>query len=283
MSRRFISYKYSVNLLFLCALILSITGCSNVRNIRPDGITPNLQPNITVMTFNIRHGCGRENWGDTSSAFFKGCTKKYDGIIAAIQSVDPDVVGLQEVSSGQAGLIAKALNMNYAYSSHNSSGYGSWWGNAVLSKFKILDAKKIALGGSTGKNRSMISAIGLVNNKPVIFASIHTDHRLRDDRSIKKILRYLDSVSEPAVLIGDFNMGSQSPQANSLKDGTGILDSAGFPGYGQLGTWASPSGQRIDYVFVQSKYFNVLDAALVSAEHQLASDHLAYYTTLELK
>jgi len=235
------------------------------------------------MTFNIRHGCGRENWGDTSSGFFKGCTKKYDGIIAAIRSVEPDVVGLQEISSGQAGLIAKALNMNYTYSSHNSSGYGSWWGNAVLSKFKILEAKKIAIGGSPGKNRSMISAISLVNDTPVLFASIHTDHRLRDDRSIKKILHYLDSVTKPAVLIGDFNMSPQSPQASSLTEGTGILDTAGSPGYGEMGTWASPTGQRIDFVFVQSKYFNVLNSALVTAEHQLASDHIAYYTTVELK
>jgi endonuclease/exonuclease/phosphatase family metal-dependent hydrolase len=235
------------------------------------------------MTFNIRHGCGRENWGNTSSGFFKGCTKKYDPIIAAIRSVDPDVVGLQEISSGQAGLIAKALNMNYAYYSHNPSGYGSWWGNAVLSKFKILDAKKIEIGGSAGKNRSMISAIGLVNDTPVIFASVHTDHRLRDDRSIRRILNYLGSTTEPAVLIGDFNMSPQSPQANSLTDDTGLLDSAGSPGYGQMGTWASPSGQRIDYVFVQSQYFNVLDAALVSPEHHGASDHIAYYTTLEMK
>lgn len=283
MSNRLIQFRRSTGFLILCASILITTGCGNVKNIRPDSITPNIQPTLTVMTFNIRHGCGRDNWGDTSSGFFKGCTKKYDGIISAIRSVDPDVVGLQEISSSQADLLAKALDMNYSYSSHNPSGYGSWWGNAVLSKFKMLDAKKIALGGSTGKNRSMISAVALVNNTPVIFASIHTDHRLRDDRSIKRILNYLESVSEPAVLIGDFNMGPQSPQANSLTEGTGILDTAGSPGYGVMGTWGTPTGQRIDYVFVQSKYFNVLDSALVSAEHQLASDHIAYYTTVELK
>ena len=283
MSSRLTLLRYPVRFLILCAFILTIAGCSNVKNIRPDAITPNLQPTLTIMTFNIRHGCGRENWGNTSSGFFKGCTKKYDGIIATIRSVDPDVVGLQEISSGQAGLIAKALNMNYSYSSHNSSGYGSWWGNAVLSKFKILEAKKVAIGGSAGKNRSMILAISLVNDTPVIFASIHTDHRLRDDRSIKRILNYLDSVTNPAVLIGDFNMGPQSPQANSLTEGTGILDTAGSPGYGEMGTWASPTGQRIDFVFVQSKYFNVLNSALVTAEHQLASDHIAYYTTVELK
>ena len=33
---------------------------------------------------------------------------------------------------------AAALDMNYAYSPHNPSGYGRWWGNAVLTKFEIL-------------------------------------------------------------------------------------------------------------------------------------------------
>ena len=85
------------------------------------------------------------------------------------------------------------------------------------------------------------------------------------------------------MLIGDFNMGPWSTQANTLINGTGIVDSAGSPNRGEMGTWGSPFGQRIDYIFVQSKYFNVLNAALVSADHQHASDHIAYYTTVELR
>ena len=187
------------------------------------------------------------------------------------------------MSSEQASLIAKALNMNYSYSSHNLSGYGSWWGNAVLSKFEILEDKKVPIGGSNGKNRSMISATGIVYGKQVVFASIHTDHRLHDDRSIKKILEYLELVTNPVVLIGDFNMVAQSRQSNSLIEGTGILDTAGSPRQGELGTWGSPDGRRIDYIFVQAGYFDIINSGLVSAEHQLASDHLAYYTTLALK
>ena len=85
------------------------------------------------------------------------------------------------------------------------------------------------------------------------------------------------------MLIGDFNMTPGSPKAGALTNGTGIVDSAGSPEDGEMGTWHSPSGHRIDYIFVQVKYFNVLNAALVSEEHQQASDHIAYYTILELK
>lgn len=190
MFARLIQLKFPMRMMILFVLAMAIMGRSNVKNIRPEAITPNFQSTLTVMTFNIRHGCGLESWGEDSNAFFKSCTKNNDTLIAAIQSVNPDVIGLQEVSNGQAELIARALNMNYVYGTHNSFGYGSWWGNALLTKFKILESEKIVLGGSSGINRSMISAIGLVNYKPVAFASIHTDHRLQDDRSVKKYCNF---------------------------------------------------------------------------------------------
>jgi endonuclease/exonuclease/phosphatase family metal-dependent hydrolase len=288
MFKRLVQTKLPIRFIIFGILISLIASCSNVKNIRPEATTPNFQSTLTVMTFNIRHGCGREKWGDTSSAFFRGCDKKYDDIIAAIRSADPDVVGLQEVSNSQVSLIANALNMNYAYSSHNPQGsspssYGGWWGNAVLSKFKLVESKRIAIGGSGGRNRSMVSAIGLVNGMPIAFMSIHTDHRLSDNRSIKKILNHMDSLALPAILIGDFNMSPHTLRGYIVAAETDLIDSAGSPGYGEMGTWGSPSGRRIDYVFVQSKYFKVLDAALVSAEHQHASDHIAYYATVELK
>lgn len=283
MFTRLVKSKLPIRLIIFGILISLITSCSNVKNIRPEAITPNIQSTLTVMTFNIRFGCGREKLGESSAAFFRGCNKKYDDIIAGIRSADPDVVGLQEVSNSQVSLIANALNMNYAYSSHNSSGYGDWWGNAVLSKFKLVGSKRIAIGGSGGRNRSMVSAIGLVNGRPIAFMSIHTDHRLYDDdRSIKKILNHMDSLTLPAILIGDFNMSPYTLRGY-IDEKTGLIDSAGPPGHQKMGTWIWPSGRRIDYVFVQSKYFRVIDASLVAAEHYLASDHIAYYTTIELK
>ena len=264
----------------LYSLILIFTGCSNVKNIRPEATTPNIQSSITVMTFNIRFGCGREKLGEKTFAFLSKCTKKYDKIVAAIRSVDPDVVGLQEVNADGASLIAKALNMNYAYRIH---GPGYRWGNAVLTKFKLMKSKRISIGGAGTGNRSMVSAIGLVNDKTVAFTSIHVDHKLPGNTSIKKILGYLNSLTEPAILIGDFNIVPGSSKAKMLLDGTGLIDSATAGEYGHMGTWGGPYGKRIDYVFIQSKYFNALDAALVSPEHQYASDHIAYYTVLDMK
>jgi len=275
--------------LFKCFTILAllvwiISGCSNVQNIRPDAETPNFQRTVTVMSFNIRHGCGREEWGNTSSAFFRGCPKKLDAVVSTIRSADPDVVGLQEVSNAQAGEIARALNMNYAYSAHNSTGYGHWWGNALLSKFQILDSQTTAIGGSAGRNRSIVTAIALVKGTPTAFISVHTDHRLDDESSIKRILKHIDTNSRPTVLIGDFNMLPLDPRTSLITQEGGFIDSAGPETPGRMmGTYESPSGMRIDYVFVQSNYFDVLDASLVTAEHHGASDHIAYYTKIKWK
>jgi endonuclease/exonuclease/phosphatase family metal-dependent hydrolase len=89
----------------------------------------------------------------------------------------------------------------------------------------------------------------------------------------------------PIVLIGDFNMTPYDPTISLLKERASFVDSA-FEEVKRgrmLGTYGSPLAERIDYVFVQSEYFNVLEAALVAEEHHRASDHLAYYTVIEWK
>ena len=174
--------------------------------------------------------------------------------------------------------------MNYVYSAHNSTGYGHWWGNAVLSRFQILESQTTAIGGSLGYNRSIVTAIALIKGTPTAFISVHTDHRLDDERSIKKILNYIDTNERPTVLIGDFNIRPLEPGISLITREAGFIDSAApdIPDR-KMGTWDSPSGMRIDYVFVQPNYFEVLDASLVMDEHHGASDHIAYYTKIKWK
>jgi endonuclease/exonuclease/phosphatase family metal-dependent hydrolase len=93
----------------------------------------------------------------------------------------------------------------------------------------------------------------------------------------------MDTLTMPAILIGDFNMTPHHLRRYIVAEETDLIDSAGSLGYGEMDTWGGTSGRRIDYVFVQSKHFKVLDASLVATEHHRASDHIAYYTTIELK
>ena len=272
----------------LCPILLSaliLTACS-VQNIRPEEDTPNLQESLTVMSFNIRHGCGVESWGNATSAFLRNCTKKLDRIVSAIRSANPDVIGLQEVDSSHVENIAEALNMNFAYSPHNPSGYGRWWGNAVLSKFKILESKTTPVGGAGEINRSIVTAIALVNGQHTAFVSVHTDHRLDSGSSVRRILSHVKSLSVPTILIGDFNMTPGDHRMSLITEQAGFIDTAAAVRTGRaMGTYGrTPSGgRRIDYVFVQSSFFEVLDAAMVSDEHYDASDHIAFYAKVKWK
>ena len=280
MSTQFYTHLRVASLaLILCALL---TACGP-RNLRSPSQTANFQDTLTVMSFNIRHGCGRKDWGNTSATFFRSCHSHIAEIAAAIRSADPDIVGLQEVNDGQASDIAKALNLNFIYHSHNPGGYGHWWGNAVLSKFAITDGQATGFGGMPRKNRSAVSATVVVNGKPMAAISVHPDHRQKDDRAMRTIAPLLTTLKMHAILIGDLNMLPDDPRLEHLVN-AGFSDTASAaPPDRRLGTWRSPSGRRIDYVFFDTAHFTAVDAKVVPQNHHGASDHLAYYATLRVR
>jgi exonuclease III len=73
-------------------------------------------------------------------------------------------------------------------------------------------------------------------------------------------------------------------QRQALLTGAGFVDTAKqFESERHLGTWGSRYGPRIDYVFAQSRHFDVMDATLVAEAHYDSSDHVAYYATVRWK
>jgi len=126
-------------------IFLILVGCVNspfsaIQNIRhDDNYGKDFEGSeITIMTFNIRAGGGTENL-DLSPKYVKATKDKLENLVAAIKSIDPDVVGLQEVRGyNQAKYFAEKLNMNFVYGAHGAS---NWWGLTILSKFKINAAK----------------------------------------------------------------------------------------------------------------------------------------------
>ncbi len=278
-----------------------LIGCAghNTYNVRQMDGTESNKEVFTVMTFNIRHGCGVDNWGNSSSSFLKTCQKDLQTIAEAIASAEPDVVGLQEVDRGQARILAKKLNMNYAFSTHNASGYGSWWGNAILSKSTISKSTKISIGGIANRNRSIISASMQLKGRTVEVISVHTHHRLNSPESVRKIMQYVNKTTDPVILMGDFNMSPGDPRWEEIKKASAgskrvqkgsrvsdrhFLDTVEetesnyqdrikvhvtFPGLG-----------RIDYVLVEETFFDVRDAKLVAEKYRNASDHYAFFAVI---
>lgn len=289
-----------VLMITVCTIFL--TGCSGFDNIREMDGTEKKKDTITVMAFNIRHGCGVKNWGNSSSNFFKTCEKNLNKIAEAIKSADPDIVGLQEVDQGQASKLAKILNMNYAFNTHNPSGYGSWWGNAILSKQIILDSTQISIGGILNRNRSIVSAKIKINGRDATVISVHTHHELNSSKSVRKIMNYVDTVPGPVILIGDFNMSphdSRWEEIKELRQGfertqkqprvsdrifVDTVEEAKSNSQNEIKVNETfPLLGRIDYVLVEKKFFDVHEARLVTEKHRKASDHYAYFSIISPK
>ena len=144
----------------LIVALIVLAGCQTTENLRkesqPQLITAD-NP-LIVMSFNIRLGLGQaEPFGNI---YRMSWGRELGGVIEAIRSVDPDIVGLQEVAgASQIKKIAKALNMNYAFELHDTgSSREPWWGVGILSKYKILSSKGLQISSGRGNTKHIVIA-----------------------------------------------------------------------------------------------------------------------------
>lgn len=264
---------------------LAVTACStahNIRTIQPEDV---FRPGdtLTVLSFNIRVGYGRSKWG-TNPYELRSGPEKLEPIIAAIQSVDPDIVGLQEVlHNGQAGRIAKALNLNYTFTPHPSN--RPWWGVAILSKYPIIDTRTVQV---SNRRNALIATID-IDGTSMVFASFHKtlDKISRNGSSFRRLKSAIEGSGIPTVLIGDFNVRPGDPRfkilGSDFVDTAKAVDTAAAKEAPYFGTWGTRSGKRIDYVLVRRSEFETIDAGIVEQEYRLASDHLAYFAKIRPK
>lgn len=178
-----------MKLAWLAALLLigflglsACTSASNIRTVQPADAFQS-GDSLTVMSFNIRVGYGRSKWG-TGPYTLRFGPEKLEPIISAIGSQDPDIVGLQEVvRNGQAGRIAKALNLNYSFASHPSN--RPWWGVAILSKYPIIDTRTVQISD----RRSALIATIDIDGTSMDFVSFHKtlDKTSRDGSSFRRL------------------------------------------------------------------------------------------------
>jgi len=143
------------------------TGIQNIRQVESSSVSLEAWE-LTFMTFNIHVG-GGSAYPLMNPYEVKATKENLIKVAEAIKSVDPDVIGLQEVRGfQQAKFIAKQLNLNYAYVPHQSG----WWGLAILSKYKISDliSKPISTHGDMRVAQICTTRI---EGKPVIFINLH--------------------------------------------------------------------------------------------------------------
>ena len=95
-------------------------------------------------------------------------------------------------------------------------------------------------------------------------------------------MRAVNKIENPVVLIGDLNVHPYDSRLKILQphfiDTAMAVNTESAKNARKTGTFLGLG--RIDYVFVDSRYFEVQDSGIISREYWDASDHLAYYTRI---
>jgi endonuclease/exonuclease/phosphatase family metal-dependent hydrolase len=211
-----------------------------------------------------------------------------------LRELAPDVVGLQEVlrlipneqnppdptpDNDQASEIAEGLGYHVAYGVAADYSGGLKFGNALLSRHKIVDSRTFRLpGADSGETRSLLYALLETpwGRQPAFVTHLnwklhHGVVRVKQAIYVSERIFVLAPVEAdflPPILMGDFNADPSSDEIRYLKgqhviDGRSIYfadawDYADPPGpgytYARDNAFARKNGEpnrRIDYIFVR--------------------------------
>jgi endonuclease/exonuclease/phosphatase family metal-dependent hydrolase len=216
---------------------------------------------LTAMTYNLHQSFGMDNKLDLEE------------IAATIRLGDPDVIGLQETDAGRVPSLSvdellwlsRRLNMYSAY----GPSWGNTYGVAVLSKYPIINQKRYLLASALQQRACLETQIDL-GQRTITFFSVHLGLESQErHRQLDELLLLTADVSDPKILVGDFNA---NPDSDEIGRVLSQFESA-YALAGRDSGYTSPADspvETIDYVFVSP------DIQVDSAEviPSLSSDHL---------
>lgn len=221
--------------------------------------------------------------------------KNITEIIETLKKADADIVGLQEVlenedgSNNNAQTIAEALGYDWVYEtttlltpsmSHLLKEHGieknMAWGNAILSKCKIINNKSYIL--SETHKRIAIEATVKVDDKFLHAISTHLMYAHFQPSEIqtiqvKNLLKIIPE--ERSIVIGDFNA---TPETDVIKSMEKVMpDSGNDVGHTYTST-SSGEKYKLDYIF-KTKDIKIVSSGTIESK---ASDHLPIYSIIEM-
>ncbi len=230
---------------------------------------------IRILSYNIHHGAGMDGKLDL------------ERIARIITSVNPDIVSLQEVDNqtgrsrgvDQAKELARLTGMKYAYGPAMDFSGGKY-GNAILTKFIVVESKTIPLPGEPRSALCVTLKTSRKNVPPVefLFIATHLDTaKVPRIASVPLIENLFGSTPDlPAIIAGDFNAIPNSPTMEAFgktwKNATNQKNLFTVP-------VANPS-EQIDYVLCRpAGKWKAISAKVL--DEAIASDHRPILAELE--
>lgn len=225
---------------------------------------------LTVMTYNIHHGRGRDGRVDLKR------------ICTVIQEGKPDLVALQEVDLGmtrserldQGRELADLLEM-YHVAGHNwYLGEGAY-GNVFLSRWPVTIVGNLDLSVPGREPRGCLLTEVNHGSSLLLVASVHLGlgmaERKRQSLTILDQLRMLYT-DEPILIMGDFNTLSFSSIARRFRSSyTDVFEEAGV---GRRSTFRKGGlPLRLDYIYASDHLLPVKAHVLRTKTASAASDH----------
>lgn len=197
-----------------------------------------------------------------------------------LAALDADLVGLQEVlhleGQDQAKEIAPPPERHVVFGQAWDMGAGLLFGNALLSRWPILESKVFPLPVAAQKEgRSLLYALidAPRGRLPVFVTHLSWQLHLADVRAVQvrvvdnQVRELLDKSQLPPILMGDFNADPDSDEIRFLRGlaalggrGTYWADCFAIAGSGPGYTYARENAfaavahepsRRIDYIFVR--------------------------------
>lgn len=237
---------------------------------------------ITCVTYNIQ--CGFPTYLSPWSKDDRSTQQQLDHVVSVLASLNPDVICLQEVPLNRYNsdiknviqYLSGHLQMNFAFGAHGyNDPTGVWpvegeWGNAILTKYEILDIKNVEIEYiDVWQRRSILMTELLLNNQSLYIYSLH--FMWGTPNGVQNTLDVLDDhFPEKQIIMGDFNsVVSDLPELQNA-------------GYQEAFTLFGSNETSIDMIYVNPNNFQVNDVGFISGSDTV-SDHSAVYSVLHLQ
>jgi len=256
-------------LLATLVLVICAGGCTGAKVQSPT--------RVTVLTYNIYHG---EDANGNSNL---------DAVAGIINSLEPDLVALQEVDNktrrakmldltaelsqrtGMKGIFGKAMDYD-----------GGGYGEAILCRYPIIETKNNPLPHTDkAEPRAALEILlELPGGVKMVFVGTHLDHqRDQSNRMMQanRIIELYENLDLPMVLAGDLNAVPGSEPINLLcrqwSDAAQDDPQPTFP--------STRPARKIDYIMYKPKSrWKVVDVRVI--DEKVASDHCPVFAVLEL-